>query len=251
MDEYLYERIKQYQSGQLPEADRLAFEQQLATDPAFADEVAAWAAVHAGIQEKGDAELNRQLTDLGRQLLRQTSHTTDSPLRRRHFPRWAYAAAAAILLLLLAWPLYQRLSRPQAADPGALYAAYFHPLQAPALRDAAAPPWQTAYQKQQYPAAIAALQTLLADTAYARRAEAQLFLGISYLAAGQAPEALAAFDQVSNESISFDEAQWFSALAYLKQNDPEAAKRLLQSIANQAGHSRRTEAGQLLQQLNE
>ncbi len=72
MDESLYLRIKQYKNGQLTEAERMAFEQQMQTDPAFAEEVATWAAIFQGIQEKGDAQLNNELMDFGKQLL-QTS----------------------------------------------------------------------------------------------------------------------------------------------------------------------------------
>ena len=69
MDESLYLRIKQYKNGQLTEAECAAFEQQMRTDPAFAEEVATWAAIIQGIQEKGDAQLNAELMDFGKQLL--------------------------------------------------------------------------------------------------------------------------------------------------------------------------------------
>jgi hypothetical protein len=259
MDESLYLRIKQYKNGQLTEAERAAFEQQMQTDPAFADEVATWAAIFQGIQEKGDAQLNNELMDFGKQLLQasvaapEMTAKVNPELMARRFsiPRWAYAAAAMILLLLVAWPIYQRFGSTENtfASAETLFSEHFSALDAPTVRDGGAIPWQVAYQQQQYAEAAAALQHLLEDPNYKRRSEAQLFLGISHLGTGQPQKALEVLQQVNPDNFEWEEAQWYTMLAYLKLGNTAKAKNLLQTIATQTGNARQQAASILLKQI--
>ncbi len=259
MNESLYLRIKKYNNRQLPEAERIAFEQQMQTDPAFAEEVATLAAIYQGIQEKGDAELNAELMGLGKQLLQTQSGApemtakvnSERMARRFAMSRWAYAAAAMLLLLLLAWPIYQRYGGPENtyASAETLFSEHFSAPDAPTVRDAGRIPWKEAYDQKQYPEAIAALEQLLADTSYLRRSEAQLYLGIARLSAGQAQQAINAFQQISPNNGEWEDAQWFMALTYLKLNDTVKAKGILKAIADEASHPWRSKAEEILKKL--
>jgi hypothetical protein len=259
MNETLYERIKQYQNRQLSELERSAFEQQLQTDPAFAEEVSELATLYQGIQAKGDEELQLQLMDLGKQLLQEAEHAPEMAAQARahklakrfNLPRWAYAVAALFLLLLLALPLYQRLNQAgnSLASAEQLYSEHFQMPAAPTVRDAAVSTWRTAYEQKKYPEAIAALEGLLSDPNYPRPAEAQLFLGLSRMGAGQFQQAINDLQQVSADSSGWDDAQWYLALAYLKQGDTTKAKTLLQNISKQANNTRQKLAENMLTQL--
>ncbi|MBC7776740.1 MAG: tetratricopeptide repeat protein [Phycisphaerae bacterium] len=259
MDESLYLRIKQYKNGLLPQAERIAFEQQMQTDPVFAGEVATWAAIYQGIQEKGDAELNVELMGLGKQLLQTQTATPEMSAkvnpemvaRRFSMPRWVYAAAAMLLLLLLAWPIYQRYIGPENtyASAEVLFTEHFSAPAAPTVRDAGRIPWKEAYDQKRYPEAIAALEQLLADTSYLRRSEAQLYLGIAHLSAAQPQQAINDFQQISPNNGEWEDAQWFMALAYLKLNDTVKAKGLLKDIADEASHPWRSKAEEILKKL--
>lgn len=257
MDELLYERIKRYQNGQMPESERLAFENQLETDAAFAAEVATWAAIRQGLQDKGDASLHAELMDLGKQLLQEQTPAPDltarvnpeQTARRFALPRWVYAAAAVLLLLLIALPMYQRLNQPEYASADALYGEYFKQPPVQGVRDAGAAPWREAYEKGQYAAAVAALEKSLADSSESRPSRARLYLGLSHLALQQPQEAIAAWQQVGQNSDEWPDAQWYTALAYLRLGDTVQAKKQLQDIARDNSHPWQTSAAQILKKL--
>lgn len=257
MEHQTYELLKRYYLGQLPEAERAAFDQRLQTDTAFAEEVAAWAAIYKGIQKEGDQQLDAQLRELGHRLLSEEAGQMGASVvntgKKQAFgmPRWLYAAAALILLLLIAWPVYQGLkpTGPAFADNRVLFDRHFQAPPAPEVRDAAATAWRTAYRNKDYAAAIEGLEKILADPAMSNRSEALLFLGISQLAAGHGQEALDALGQVDEDSFDHEEAQWYSALAYIIVDDVIHAKQTLSAISGQSGNPHQAEAQEMLKSM--
>ena len=257
MEHQTYELLKRYYLGQLPEAERAAFEKRLETDAAFAAEVTAWATIYKGIQAEGDRRLDEQLRVIGTKLIQaETAELTPSAVhvaqkQRFQIPRWAYAVAAVLLLLLVAWPIYQNLqpATPVYAGNKAIFEKHFRLPPAPQVRDAQITTWRVAYQNKDYTAAIADLEKLLADPNYKNRSEANLFLGLSHLAAGQGHEALSAFGQVSADSFDWDEAQWYSALAYIIIDDVVHAKQTLKEISGKTGHPHQQEAQEMLNEM--
>jgi FimV-like protein len=257
MEHQIYELLKRYAQGQMTEAERTDFEKRLKTDAAFAGEVATWAAIYKGIQAGGDRQLDAELREFGKKLMQAESielsaTTVNTPQTRKfQIPRWAYAVAAAVLLLLVAWPVFQNLepSTPDYADNKTLFEKHFRQPPAPQVRDAQVTAWRVSYQNKDYPAAIAELEKLLADPNYTNRSEANLYLGISHLAAGQGQQALAAFGQVSPDSFDRDDAQWYSALAYLIIDDIVHAKQTLEEISGKDGHPHRQEAQEMLKAM--
>lgn len=257
MEEHIANQIKRYARRQMSEAERAAFENRLETDAAFAEECSNWAAIYQGIQAEGDTQLERQLGELGNKLMQGGEPQLTAPpvntarIARFQLPRWAYAAAAIVLLLLIAWPVYQSLqpSVPAFASNEAVFEKHFRPPAAPQVRDADVAGWQEAYGRQDYPRAIAELETLLADPAYTSRSEAQLFLGISYLAAGEGQKALASLNKVSPDGYDREDAQWYTALAYIIIDDVVHAKQTLSEIAETQENPYQQEAKEMLEQL--
>jgi len=258
MEHKNYELLKRYTLGQMSEAERTDFEKRLETDAAFAGEVATWAAIYRGIQAEGDHQLDAQLREFGKKLMQTESSglsatVVNAPQTRKfQIPRWAYAVAAALLLLLVAWPIYQNLtpSTPAYADNKALFEKNFRMLPAPEVRDAKVSAWRDAYQKKDYTTAAAELEKLLSDPNYARRSEASLFLGLSHLAAGQGQKALDAFQKVSPDSFDWEDAQWYSALTYIIIDDVVHAKPILEDIAGKNGHPHQREAREMLDTMD-
>lgn len=254
MEHQTYELLKRYAQRQMTEAERTGFEKRLETDAAFAEEVAVWAAIYKGIEAEGDHQMDAKLRILGKKLIQSetaelSTTTVNTPQTRRfQIPRWAYAAAAALLLLLVAWPIYQNLnpSTPAYADNKALFEQHFRLPPAPEVRDAQIAAWRNAYQKKDYSGAVAELEKLLSDPNYTRRSEASLFLGLSHLAAGQGQKALGAFQKVSPDSFDWEDAQWYSALAYIIIDDVVHAKQTLGDIAGKTGHPHQREAQDML-----
>ncbi|MCE7921689.1 MAG: hypothetical protein DYG98_01410 [Haliscomenobacteraceae bacterium CHB4] len=255
MEHQTYELLKRYAQGRMSETERADFEHRLATDAAFAEEAAMWAAIYKGIQAEGDRQLEKQLRDAGKKLIQtepvaelEPSVVNPAPKKRFQVPRWVYAIAAALLLLLVAWPVYQNLrpSEPAFADNKALFGHYFRLPPAPEVRDAQVSAWRAAYQNKDYAAATAELEHLLADPAYTRRSEANLYLGLSRLASGQGQQALDAFREVSADSFDWEDAQWYSALAYIIVDDVVHAKQTLREISDREDHPHRQEAQSVL-----
>lgn len=254
MEHPVYELLKRYAQGQMTAAELADFEKRLETDTAFAQEVATWAAIHKGLQAAGDRQLDTRLRDLGKKLMQSdtaelSATTVNAPKTRRfNIPRWAYAAAAALLLLLVAWPIYQNLqpTSPTYADKKALFEQHFRLPPAPEVRDAKVIAWREAYQQKNYVAAAAELETLLTDPNYARRSEAYLFLGLSYLAGKQHQKALDAFQKVSPDSFDFDDAEWYAALTYIIIDDVVHARQTLKNIAGKDGHPHQKGAREML-----
>lgn len=254
MEHQTYELLKRYANGQMPEAERIDFENKLKTDAAFAREAAEWAAIIKGLQAEGDRQLDENLHPLGARLMQsedaglRATVVNTAPARNFQMPRWLYAAAAVLLLLLIGWPIYQTLrpSVPVYADNRALFEKNFRVPATRGVRDAQTTPWQVAYQNKDYTGAAEQLEKLLAEPNQSNRSEAHLYLGISYLAAGQGQQALAAFGKVSSDSFDRDDAQWYSALAYIIIDDVVHAKQTLGEIAGKDGHPHRQEATEML-----
>lgn len=259
MNESLYERVKQYKNQQLSEAEREAFESELKNNPTLAAEATELAAIYQGLQEKGDSTLNSQLFEFGKQLLQQENEAPDlttqvnqpQVARRLGIPRWAYAAALLLLLMLIALPMYQRHNKPEItyASAEVLFKEYYTPSAPPTLRDAVTSTWQTAYEQKKYPEAVAALEKLLTDPSYPRQSEAHMYIGLSHLSAGNTQAAITAFQEVSPTAVFIEEVQWYLTLAYLKAGDTNAAKNILRTIIATPKHPYLNPAEDILKRL--
>ncbi|MCB0523148.1 MAG: tetratricopeptide repeat protein [Saprospiraceae bacterium] len=261
MNDSILDQLKKYSTGQMSAAELQAFESRLASDPEFAKEVATWAAIYTGLEEEGDRQLDSELSVLGNKLLEESgdesvfaAQVNQSKIKAtKTIPRWVYGLAATLLLLLLAWPIYQRFSEPDItyASAGELYETHYQSMPLTLTREDTLADWQKAYQQNRYKDAIPLLRLLLSDTSYERPSYANLFLGLSFLGTGDAASAIAAFEQVNPDSYEWEHAQWYSTLAYMKTGNTEKAKQFLREISKQKNNPRSEEASLMLKQLKE
>lgn len=255
MNEILYDLLRQYESGKMSEAEKNTFEQRLADDPAFATEIAEYAAMNAAIREEGDRRLEADLTVYGKKLMmNMDAQTLSFPARETKvrsismYSRIIYAAAAVVALLVVVLPLWlmNRPDAPIATSSEELYAANFSIPPAPEARDAKAEAWRNAYAKGNYKATIDELNILLSDPSFLQKSEAYHFLGISLLASGDPEAAIKALDQVSADSYDRESADWYTALALLKLDRTEDARQAFQAIAAQKTHTFARQAKEML-----
>ncbi len=75
----------------------------------------------------------------------------------------------------------------------------------------------------------------------------KFYLGVSYLTKGEPAKALVYLKQVKAPLV--EDAQWYSALAYLKNNEPGKAKPILIKISSNPSSQYAGEAEQLLKEL--
>ena len=262
MDQELFQTIKRYHTATLSQEETKAFEERLAQDADFQQEVAMYETVYQTVQRYGDQVLEADLMNLGKTLLAKENHNTDTsnqPGKVRAFRPWYFVAMAAALALLLLVFLPNVLQQP--ATSGELYQEYFAMLESPAgvrgtdsNRRIAQQHWQAAIKAYQVPAyeeAIEKFHLAIQDSAFIKKSEAWLYIGICQLAIEQPEEAMEALVQVSDTSAYFDQAKWYKALTHLRLDQRAQARELLQGIADDSRHENQTKAQDMLDRLEE
>lgn len=151
-------------------------------------------------------------------------------------PRWGYAVAAAVALLVVVGlyltfrsgkPDYAQLAENTfAAPPSPFLQRDTARAQQPLLQGA------EAYEQGDYHRAIVQWQQVPAD--HPRYGEVRLYLGISELANGQpqaAIQGLTPLLQAPQPELQ-QSAQWYLALAWLRQQEPQQVLPLLRELAS-------------------
>ncbi len=107
----------------------------------------------------------------------------------------------------------------------------------------------TLYEAGKYPAATHMLEELADADQYDYQPKVHLYLGMCYLLQDQSTYAVSAFEQVSPESIYIQQADWYTAMAYLKIKDKAQAQATLQRIVAFPAHYKHARAKEILGQL--
>jgi tetratricopeptide (TPR) repeat protein len=243
--------IDQYLQGELPEEAQPAFEQRLQNDPAFAEALQERQQMHSYLKHQVQKPaLEKRMADLGAQYFQDEEDTTATsseggkvvPLwRRKSFG--LVAAAAAIALILLVWNPFQTSAN--------LYEQYaMHPTLALQERNVDGISLETAEQafnQGEYEAAFTQLSALVQQLP--ENPQLRLSLGIAALETGRTVEARTQFEALANgKSALQDYGRWYMALSYIKTGDYEAARPLLQALAEQPSAFQQ-QAQDLLSQL--
>jgi len=244
MDNNRYTQIDDYLDGALNTGERQAFEALLQTDPALAQALATVREARERLRkhwadETADAPLRQTLQSLERDFFKSRGQA-----RTFQLPRIAWAAAAALACLAVAWfflrpPADERLYARYRAFPEADFTTKSADVSS--LQPAA-----TAFNATNYAGALEHLQNYLA--AHPDDLEARLFAGLCYLELGRYQEADAIFQTIYGEANAWaDEARWYLALSYLRQGKHRESAGLLQQIP--AGSAHYQEAQKLLGEL--
>ncbi len=188
----------------------------------------------------------------GYALLEETSHlkdrvtSMDELIRERassavrHKRSWQlYYSLAASIVLACAAVLYLRHHAP---SYDSLYAEYFkpYPNAVPLLRgEGPGGILESAmieYESENYGAALTSLKTVLMHEP--TNDTANFYAGISSMCLNDPQTAVPFFQNVSERSGLTDQTIWYQGLAYLKQNDIDAAKRCFESLSLKEGSFR-------------
>ena len=220
-------RIEAYHAGQLSGKELEDFLALYKSDPAFAEQVDLFQQAQDAIEALGQ----QQLKDAFRQQYQSNTQKV-KPL----WSRWYVAAAAAIALLLIFFLVRNNSSTP---SPEELYASYesFEPLSLERGNSGIDSLFLIAnglYNEQQYEAAIPLLEKLLENEDFDRKAYAYLHLGIAQLKSGSEKAAVNSLQELDSDSSFYLQAQWNLALAFLKQENTEEAKKVLQILKTES-----------------
>ncbi len=248
MDENLYIRIEDYLDGLLSADERQAFEAEVRDNPAAAQALATVQEARERMRrhwntEVADAALRATLQDVGKAYFKSEAGSSSGGARIFQLPRTAWAAAAALALLVTAWfflrpPAHERLYADYRSFPPADFTLRGD---APAAPDAAA-----AFNAGNYQQALEQLQQRLA--AQPDDLEAQFFAALCQLELKNYAAATAAFQAISAGASAWsDEARWYLALSHLRSNDPAKCAEVLRQIPDTSSHY--AEAQALLKKL--
>ena len=222
----LDERIKlieRYFEGDLSAEERRAFEEKLATDEAFAEAFAMEKKIMYGIEESGNRRLRARLDQLmAEESGKETVPSTTAKVRK--FPRFGSLALAASLLILVSVGIWWLL---QPAAPDQIFASYYETPPFEELRGGEeSPPDREAakrlYQAKDFRGASEKLESYLQTGA--GEARDSLLLGICFLELGDFTPAARIFQSLKSNLEINDQAIWYLALTYLRQEAWTEAK---------------------------
>tara|TARA_R110002012_G_scaffold259550_3_gene441140 strand:+ start:29056 stop:29793 length:738 start_codon:yes stop_codon:yes gene_type:complete len=228
MEEHDIALIDRYLSGELSESEAEALRQRLAAEKDFAQLFEDVRYLQKGL-ERAELEKAWKAIQAAEANIVETAPTGAATFS---WKVWLPAAASVALLVVVAWFFLLRSTEPQA-----LYAEYFevYPnVEAPIYRDSSTKDSLTSkdlafrrYADEDYGMAIEIFESIQQPD------EGTLFyLGMSYLAKGNAKQAAAVWEPLSNEAEDYKtQIQWYLALAWLKLDEEEKAKVIFEELA--------------------
>ncbi len=251
MEANLYTQIEDYLDGWLNTDERQAFEAALKANPELALALTTVREARERLRKQweqapADAALKETLEGLGAGYFKSTG--ASKKLNRgggRIFqipPAW-WAAAASLAILFAAWfflrpPAQERLYTQFREFPEADFTVRNTDPGQQNLQNAAA-----AFNTKNYADALQKLQNQVATDP--ENLEARFFSGLCFLELKNYAEATAVFQPISNSANAWaDEARWYLALSYLRQNQRDKCAEALRQIPENSGHF--SEAQQLL-----
>lgn len=233
--------IDKYHAGEIPEAD---FQQRLESDTdlqqAFVQYQQDLKVIRAGAKEqlkkKAASALDKQ----------EQKKVKIFPLKR------LLQIAAALVFLVVSVFLIKNINHTSSTTD--LFAAHFE-LPDPAGERNANPQteiWNkamAAYSKQDFKKTIELLSPLVKQNDFPFADRGNLYVGLSQLMQNENQKALESFDAINVESSFVQDAEWFRALAFLKMENLEEAKKAFQKIVDQPRHFKHKEAVEILDNI--
>lgn len=231
--------ILAYLDGNLTEEQRQAVDERLRFEPAFRKRFDEYAILWQGLDQ------------LSFDRLVATAQTESRPeAGKRIFPRpslrqWLIAAAALVVLS----GGYSAYSGYRSYEENELFARFYQPERADPGDDPLcghlAPDVRDSYFRKEYE------QTLRLLAAGGSGSCTHYYRGLAYLASARPEEAIAELEQVRKEDSQpvKERADWYLALAFLKNHRRKESVRLLRTIAENKGHIYQLSAQKMLETI--
>jgi len=243
------EKIDAYQEGALTETERLAFESELESDAELKAAYDLYLQGNEAIEWQIGESLREQMQGWAKE--EQGGATTKKAGKVVAFRQIRWAAAAAVVLLLGLWFVFDRSGSPDNAE---LFASYYQAPDASGLRgqNASENPLKAGLElleEGRGDAARAHFEQLLAGSP--DNAEYQYYLGHAAILQkdwAAAEQAFTAVETVETKTLAH-KAAWNKALTLLAANRMPELKTQLEAIRKDGDHGFYTQAGELLEEL--
>lgn len=240
------DEVRDYLQDRLSPARKREIDEQIANDPAYAQEFD---------QQK---ELVESMTIFYRDRLKKRLQEEERsgrspksvPIKSSSSRRWWAMAASLVLIAVSGYFLF--FSGPSSGD---LFDDYYRPYynvlsggeRAPGSEGSDA---MALYDQGRYKEAISVFQQEINDTDSPESTALTFYLGLSYLASNQSSMAIEQLEKVISGQfmVLHEPAKWYLGLAYLQSDDPENAKKIFRQIESGAG-AYQDKASEILEQL--
>jgi hypothetical protein len=251
-----FDLISRYLEGEMNEQERLAFEKKIKDNPELAKEIKLHRDIDDTIKDTKLLDFYEQLESIHKKLKKEgaleETHDEKENHNRRLYLRWYNIAAAIIILLVISTVLYFTL-RPPLNER--LYSQFFKPyngsyiVRSAATQDKYSKASDT-YDSANYEKSWNMFNELIkVDTL---KINAMFFKGISAMEINKYDDAINSFNFIikDNSTLFVNQAEWYLALCYLKNNDMPNAKKLFGEIA-ESNASHKSDAKRILKKLSE
>ena len=241
------ELIERYLLQTLSPEEEKSFQNRL-SDPDFQEELELQKDLMTALKTEGKAQFKAELETLDKE------HFSTAKVKPFNPARYLRMAVAATVLLAAFYWVFDSFSGQSTLSPQEIYVQQFEPKSLSGVKSDvdSLSLWEQFmmhYAHQQYKEAIPVLESLLADPDYSQTSRARLYLGNAYLLTDQSEKAIETLKEIRPSSAFAMDAEWYTALAYLKNDDPDNARNQLKAIAEDQGHFYHQRAKKILSQL--
>ena len=241
-DEF-FELADRYYNGQLTKDELVAINQRIKNEADFANQIKQFVKAKEAIKTDARTLLRQQVAErveLGKK------KTEGKPKPRI----WV---AAALILIVVGLPTTMTFfDNGGHVSTSALIKDNYEVPSISARGNETQQQWMDAamaYDKGSYEEAIQLLTQLAQDPTTGNLSEVHLYLGVSLIETEQPLEAIGYFEKIKPDSFLYPKAQWYTAIAYLKEGDHKKAAEQLKSIANSPKHYKKEAAANILKEL--
>lgn len=266
-DDQTYEQIASYLNNQMDEAEKAIFESQLENNAELASFVDTFSTLDSVYNEnkwtvKSNATIDEvkalaqefrsdDVTDLSkkiRAIQQNTNLEKPTKSRKTYFYYISSAVAVAAVFTLFYFSFMQSLTANDAFEQ------YHDWNTLPSFQTKSASVDNLAkasalFKEEKYQEALAIFKAYEKEN-NTYNPQIQLYIGVSQLELENYSEAIQTFNQLKNSNtIDAHKAYWYTALAYLKQNDSENAKKVLNSLVQSSTNYNYEKAKKLLKNL--
>ena len=235
------DRIEAYLLGELPVGEVEQFEAEMETDGELKNAVEQMRELQVDLTAWEADQFRTQMEEIRQELEENEEETVGNPPPtekegpnetkppRKGIPRWYFAVAAGLLLLII--PIYLFLG----PSSNTILDRYFEPYEELYTgRGSADEEIKAAladYKAGEFEASLPHFDTYL-ETA-PQDSQATFYSGVAHLAAGEAEEAIPLFRSIMNDEFLFYiPAKWYLALAYIEADKQDDARAILRNLAD-------------------
>ena len=247
-----YELIERFLAGELTEEELKVFNQQMQSDPEFAQEVRLHRELAEVIADDGVWEFEKKVKSISDEFEKPKSKIVTINGRRKYL----IAASLAAVLIISSLFTYRLISGSPTNEQ--LFAEYFEPYPTYDIQrsddDSLATRRDVAlgkYDRNDFAGALADFELWLQDQP--GDVVGRYYSGNCYLKLGKPEKAIESFRFVIDHrnNLYVQQSDWYLVLAFLQKDDTEAAKTALKALTEKPNAFNRSKAQEILKKMNQ